>query len=365
MKTTISMKKITQKIFTSIGVLLIAFSMVSCFDDSSSNDPAAVILTAPVNSATNVAINDTITATFNKNMDHSTIVAANFTLKVTSSGTTVTGVVTYDSPNKRAVFAPSVLLTGSTNYTATITTGVNDVEGVALASNKVWTFTTAAAGLGPLPVILGSAGNYVILAKAGISTVPASVITGDIGLSPAAESFMTGFSQTKATGYSTCTQVTGFMYAADMTPPTPTYMTTAISNMQTAYTDAAGRINPNYLNILLNGEQTLAPGLHKWESNVSIGSDITISGGANDVWIFQISGNLSLANATRVTLANGAQAKNIFWQVAGTVTMGTTSHFEGIVLCQTAITMQTLSTMNGRLYAQTNVALDQATVTKP
>jgi hypothetical protein len=279
----------------------------------------------------------------------------------------IQGTVTYDLPNNKAVFAPAIILSSLTTYTMTVTTGVKNLSGIALQANRVWSFTTAAAGIGPAPVLLGTAGNFAILTKTAISTVPSSVITGDIGLSPSAESFMTGFSQTKATGYSTSVQVNGFMYAADMTPPAPVKMTTAISDMETAYTDAAGRSKPDFLDLYTGaiGGKTLAPGLYKWNSSVSVLSDVTISGGPNDTWISQITGDLSTGNTFKVLLSGGAQARNIFWQVSGTATMGTTSHFEGIVLSQTSVTLNTGATMNGRILAQTKVALDQATVTQP
>ena len=144
-------------------------------------------------------------------------------------------------------------------------------------------------------------------------------------------------------------------------------MTTAISNMQTAYTDAAGRTLPNFLNLgsgTLSGN-TLAPGLYKWGTGVNITDNITISGAANDVWIFQVSGTLNMTGAKSIILGGAAQAKNIFWQVSGAVTLGTTSHFVGTILGQTGITLQAGATMNGRALAKTLVALQQATVTKP
>jgi hypothetical protein len=206
-----------------------------------------------------------------------------------------------------------------------------------------------------------------MLAKTAISTIPASVITGDVGLSPAAKSYLTGFSQTDATGYATSPQVTGFLYAADMSPPTSSNLTTAVEDMLLAYNDAASRITPDILNHGAGeiGGQTLAPGLYKWTSSVTItGSDVTINGGANDTWIFQIDNNLSIDANLKVTLSGGAQAKNIVWQVAGEdVTMGTGSHFEGIVLSIKQITMNTGASINGKLLAQTQIALDQATVT--
>lgn len=162
-------------------------------------------------------------------------------------------------------------------------------------------------------------------------------------------------------------QVTGFLYAADMTPPTPTMMTTAISDMELAYTDAAGRVTPDFTNLGAGaiGGLTLAPGLYNWGTGVGISTDVTIDGAENDVWIFQIAENLTVANGVTVTLSGGAQARNIFWQVAGQVTLGTTSAFKGIVLSKTKIALQTGATVDGRLLAQTAVTLDQATVTEP
>jgi len=112
--------------------------------------------------------------------------------------------------------------------------------------------------------------------------------------------------------------------------------------METAYTDAAGRSTPTFLDLGGGaiGGLTLAPGLYKWASNVTIPADITIKGAANDTWIFQITGNLEMSAAQRMTLEGGARAKNIVWQVAGAADFGTTSHVEGIVLSQTAITLQ-------------------------
>jgi uncharacterized protein YcbX len=222
--------------------------------------------------------------------------------------------------------------------------------------------------LGPAPVLLGTAGNFVILAKTAVSTVPSSAITGDVGVSPAATSFLTGFSLTMVgTTSATSTQVTGNLYGADMTTPTNSNLTTAVSDMQTAYTDAAGRPTPDVLNLGSGeiGGQTLAPGLYTWTTGVTISTDVTLSGGPNDVWILQIPGNLTMSAAKHVILAGGAKAKNIFWQLTGAVDIGAGAHFEGIMLSQTAITLKTGASMNGRALAQTAVALDQNAVTQP
>jgi len=251
--------------------------------------------------------------------------------------------------------------------------GYGLTESDMLANGKygmVYTVVTATPAT-LAPVLLGTSGNFVILAKTGISTVPTSAVTGNIGLSPAAASFITGFALTAdpTNVSSTSTQVVGGgkVYAANYVAPTPTNLTTAVLDMQAAYTDAAGRPTPDHLNLGSGniGGLSLAPGLYSWGSTVSIPSNVTISGGPNAVWIFQMSGDLIMSSATRITLSGGAQAKNIFWQVAGQTTIGTTAHFEGIILSQTAITLQTGATMNGRALAQSMVALDSATITQP
>jgi hypothetical protein len=113
------------------------------------------------------------------------------------------------------------------------------------------------------------------------------------------------------------------------------------------------------------GGKTLLPGLYKWNSAVSIPMDVTLAGGVNDVWIFQIAGTFDLASAKKVILSGGAKAKNILWVVAGAVTLGTYSHFEGTILGKTSLSLKTGATMNGRLLAQTAVTLEMNTITRP
>ncbi|MDB4952566.1 MAG: hypothetical protein JWO36_135 [Myxococcales bacterium] len=234
------------------------------------------------------------------------------------------------------------------------------------------------AGLGPAPVGLGSptdvasSGSFVLLAKTGITNVTGSAVTGgNLGLSPAAASFITGFSlvadATNVFSTSSSVPAPGKVYASNYASPSPSNLTTAVLSMQTAYTDAAGRTNPDFLNLGSGniGGKTLVPGLYKWGTGVTIPTDVTISGGANDVWIFQISNDLDVSSAKNVTLSGGAQAKNIFWQVAGRVTIHASSHFEGIIFSKTGITLQTLASMHGRAFAQSLIALDNNAVTAP
>ena len=230
-------------------------------------------------------------------------------------------------------------------------------------------FTTKSQS-SPSPVNLGKAGDFVILAKTGITTTGVTGITGDIGISPSAATYMTGFGLIMdiSTTFSTSSLITGRIYAADYTTPTPTKMTAAIGDMETAYTDAAGRTSPDYTELYtgdLTG-RTLTPGLYKWSTGVMVSAGgVTISGTANDFWIFQVAQNLELTSGAIVTLSGGAQASHIFWQVAGKVTLGTTVSMKGNLLCKTQIAMNTSATLNGRALSQTAVTLDANTITTP
>ena len=214
------------------------------------------------------------------------------------------------------------------------------------------------------PVDLGTAGHFAILSKSGISTVPPSAVTGNLGVSPIDSSAITGFSLTLDSSgqFSTSAQVTGQVFGPDYASPTPVNLTTAVGDMQTAYTDAAGRTLPDHTELGSGdiGGLTLDAGLYKWSTDVTIPANVTLFGGPNDVWIFQIAGNLSIASGKAVVLSGGAQAQNVFWQVAGGVgvDLGSTSQFAGTILAQAAINMQTSASINGRLLAQTAVTLD-------
>ena len=213
------------------------------------------------------------------------------------------------------------------------------------------------------PVNLRSAEDFVILAKTGVSTTGTTAIVGNIGVSPAAATYLTGFDLIMdASGtFSGSSLVTGKFYASDYTDPTPTKMTAAIGDMETAYTDAAGRITPDFSE-LLTGDitgQTLTPGLYTWSTGVLIsGGGLTLSGSSTDIFILQVAQNLEVANDAIVTLAGGVSAENIFWQVAGNVSIGTAAQMQGIILCQTDIALNTGASLNGRAYAQTAVTLD-------
>lgn len=343
-------------------VLILLISGCSKDEDSSPSPTPTISDTSPLNNATNVARNNAITISFSTEMDPATINSS--TILVQQGTTNIPGTVTYSGTT--ATFTPTNSLLALTTYTVTVTTGAKTLAGKPFASNSSSTFTTGGSS-SVLPVVnLGTAIDYVIVAKTAINNTSTSAITGDLGLSPAATSYITGLALTNSTGFATSTQVTGKLYAADMAAPTPTNLTTTVNNMITAYNDAAGRVLPDFTELGTGniGGKTLTPGLYKWSSNVTVPTSIVISGGANDVWIFQIAGNLNLSSAVNVTLSGGAQAKNIFWQVAGQATLGTTSHFEGIILSMTGITLQTGASLNGKALAQTAVILDSNVVVK-
>lgn len=326
--------------------------------------PPAVTATAPDFAATGVIRNASVTARFSVVMDTATINATTFTL--VHGGTAIPAVVTYIG--KVATLNPLSALAPSTQYTATVTTGAQDKSGAGLTSAVTWNFTTVpSSASGPSAVNLGTSGNYVILAKSAVSTTGVTAIVGDVAVSPAAASFLTGFALTTPTTFSTSALVTGHLFAANYAVPTPANLTTAVLDMQTAYTNAAGRTLPDFVNLGAGNVQglNLVPGLYKWGTGVSIPSAVTLTGSSTDVWIFQVAGNLNVGNGAIVTLAGGAQASNIFWQVTGAATIGTTAQMKGNILSKTLISMNTGSTIVGRMLAQTAVTLNAATVTHP
>lgn len=280
------------------------------------------------------------------------------------------------------VYAPSTFVT----VIATANAGyafVNWTEnGIAVSTNSNYQFTiianrtlvanySAVPGVGPSAIDLGTAGNFGILTKSGISTTGITSVTGNIGVSPAAATAITGFGLIMDTnGQSSHTPiVTGKVYAADYAAPTPANMTTAVSDMETAFTTANGLVTPAPIVGLYAGDisgRILTAGLYKWSTSVLItNAGVTLSGGPNDTWVFQIAQDLIVNNGAKITLLGGAQAKNIFWVVTGQATLGSNTDFSGIILSKTLISLNTGAKVTGRLLAQTAVTLNASTVIQP
>ncbi|MEX2640880.1 MAG: ice-binding family protein, partial [Balneolales bacterium] len=274
--------------------------------DPSDTDKPTVVSSDPADNTEDIQLNKIISVTFSEVMDPSTINATTVTLK--NGTTSISGVVEYAGTT--ATFSPENHLQAETSYTIGVTTGARGLSGNDLESFDGSVFTTGGNAEGLEAVNTGSAGDYVILAKTAVTNVPTSAITGDMGLSPEATSSYSGFDQTDATGYAESAQVTGKMYAADMADPTPINLTTAVENMLTAYDDAAGRPTPDFIELNSGdiGGLTLSPALYNWSSTVTIPGDVVLNGGADDVWIFQIAGDLTMSSAVNVTLTGGAKA---------------------------------------------------------
>lgn len=272
---------------------------------------------------------------------------------------------------------------------AAVVAGCGGSSGSGTVSNLG---ATGGVCTGTACVDLGTASNYAILANTAIHTdANASVITGNIAVGPAVTSTaITGFSLNlpAASPYSTSAQVSGKVFAFDYAPPTPTEVNAASLAMGSAYTAAAAKATAggglpaggpqecpgvgamsDVNNALAGGGSFpvtgLPAGVYTCGVDITIPGTLTLNGSATDVWVFKTTGTLAQAAATQVLLTGGALAKNVFWQVAGAVTVGSTAKFKGIILGQTAITFGNLSSIEGRLLAQTAVTLDATTVTQP
>ncbi len=308
-----------------------------------------VISTDPVNNATGVPLNKFVTAFFSEAMDPLTMNSLTFTLK--QGNTPVSGAVSYAGTG--GTFVPESDLEPNTTYTATITTGARDLAGNALASDYVWQFTTGAAlpPPGPAMVNLGCASGFPILAGSTVTNTGNTIVNGDLGLSPG--SSVTGFPP----GI-----VNGTIRIND------TEANNAKSCLTSAYNDAAGRAPGATVSGNIGG-QTLTPGVYTSTSTLAISSgDLTLDaqGNSEGVFIFQIPSSLTVTSGRQVILAGSAQAKNVFWQVGTSATIGTTAAMKGTIMADQSVTMQNGASLVGR--AMTRIAavtLDFNAVSNP
>ena len=321
----------------------------------------------PTNAATEVATTVNLTATFSEAVDPATVTgpAYAFTLEDTTDvvHVAVAGAVSLDGLT--ATFNPDSALIAGSEYTARISTALEDTSGNPLAAEYSWTFITA----GLRPVMLESTGDFVMLATTGVTVGASETITGDIGLNALDTSFV-GFDQildvSGTFSRAASATITGNMYANNYTDPTPLYLTTAIADMNAAYADAAGRVGWTDLVSGELGGRTLAPGLYHCASAASITTNLILDGGPDGIYIFQIGGGLTMAAAVQVVLPNGALPKNVFWQTVGAVGLGASAQLQGIVLSNAAITLGASTVVNGRLFAPTiDISADSVSVLEP
>jgi len=217
---------------------------------------------------------------------------------------------------------------------------------------------------------LGTATSFAVLAGQHITDVPSSVITGNVGLSPASGSFYSGL---------TSAEVTGTIYAVDGAGPggsvnNPALLTTAKNDLTTAYLNAANQTPATVLSGSDNqlGGQTLTAGIYSFghanTANLTAATPLILNGqgNADSVFIFQASSDLIMASASSIQLINGAQACNVYWQVTSSATLGTGSTFVGTIMALTSITDNGSSTVSGRLLARNaDVVLNKTTITVP
>ena len=349
-------------------MVLFAFGLAACggsdqahpSDGGGGDSPdevMAIVANEPLDGATDVPINGTISAMFSAELDALTLTASTFTL-TGPSAVAVDGTVIY--ANAVAVFVPSTNLAADSTFTATITTSVKSSTGAALAAPYSWSFTTGTRVLG-VPVNLRSASNYAVLSKRAISGT-GSTVMGDMGISPSRSNSITGFAlSTPPTDHTTSAQVVGKVYARDYLSPTPALLVTAVDDLQLAITEAAGRTPTVTTAGGEIGGMSIAPGVYRWQT-AAITTDVTLAGSATDVWVFQIAGTLGMAAAQRVVLTGGALPKNVFWQVTGAVTIGASAQLNGVVLASGPFTSGAASVITGRLLSQMEITITNSAV---
>jgi hypothetical protein len=230
--------------------------------------------------------------------------------------------------------------------------------------------------MGASAINLGTSNKYLILAKTGVTTTGVTDIRGNIGVSPIDSTAITGFGliMDASNKFSRSSLVSGgAVYAANYADPTPAHLTTAISDMETAYTSAAGQVPPDATELFGGnlGGHTITPGVYKWSTDVLIPTSTTLTldaqGDKNAVWVFQVAGDLTMETGSRMVLTNNGTARNVFWQVGGptSVTLGSGAHAEGIILSSKAIVMQSGASLRGRALVQTAVTMIANTIDLP
>lgn len=350
--------------------------------------PPEIVSTVPANTATNVPLNQAVSATFTEAMNPLTITTGTFLL--TGPGATaIGGTVSYDAIDFIATFTPTAVLTASTTYTATVTNGATDLAGNPLGSTGApnpWTFTTGATVilppvLGPTISLFGGFGGPAGITNQGIETV----INGDIGTT-GASTLITGFydkSIAAVAGVYPCSYTVtplniGLVNGSiDTAPPPPTVgcpsegtaetmavASEALLEAQTAYNTLMNMPPGTTLSTNELGNRTLAPGTYTSATFYDITAGpltLDAQGDPNAVWIFQMGTYLTVGtpSATEsVILTNGAQAKNVFWQVgsAATINGAGGGTMVGTIISQAGISVSTagnsaITTVDGRLLA--------------
>lgn len=302
--------------------------------------------TTIANAAPNVAINTTVGVTFSEGMDPLTVTTANFTLETTIGNVAVLGTVGYSGGNW--IFTPNVNLANSTGYTATITTGVNDLAGNALASSYSWSFTTVAAGAA---INLGDAANFgVLVGQAGGATLTnnglATTVNGDVGASSQTNV------PTLGAGFINYQNVADVPYQ------------NALTSMTAAITDANSRTCDVTTGATNLGGLTLPPGVYCYTGAITMTGTFRMNGPG--LYIFRTSSTLDAA-ANAIVDLNGATAANVFWVPVGATTLAADVTFKGTIMSTAAaITVGANTTLtNGRVMSGSAVTLSSNVITKP
>lgn len=335
-------------------------------------------VTAKATSKSNADVSAELVITISNQVTDNT---APLAAKITSSNANIDQTMVGTSSDQFVSSVKWVLLSDQTIYQQAITnaqatlssipltdTEVADAVNVLEAATVVFNASKQDGTKIIANIDLGTADNFVLLSKTGISVTGAAMVTGDIGISPATASYITGFGliMDSSNEFSTSSLVVGSIFAADYLVSTPATLTQAISDMMTAYNDGAGRTS-DYTELYtgdLSGK-TLTTGVYMWSNDVLINTDFTLTGSSTDIFIFKIAGTLTMAANTQITLSGGVLSKNIYWVVADTVAIGVGADFQGVILSMTNVSMNTGSTISGMIYAQTSISLDATIVTKP
>ena len=357
----------------------LAANTVWTFSTANALDSTAplVSLTLPAPGNLGICINPILTAQFSEAMDPLSLTTSTLTLAPTSApGAAVGLVLSYDPLTNTVSMNPGALLSAQTAYTATVrsgTLGVKDLANNALASDKVWSFTTGNATC-QVPVVLGASSGFAILASASVTNIPTSTIVGHVGLTPDTGANITGFSSPL-----TCPEVVGQIYAVDSTGPAcalpdGVLLSQAKTDALAAFANANHAVRGTPVSVTTNlAGLTLYPGLYEslTSLDLSAGGALTLDaqGDPNAVFLLRSATSITTLSTSQIVLSGGAKASQVFWTAGSAITLGVNSVMKGTLLAGTAVTLQTGATLEGRALNQgpaaAAITCDACTITLP
>ncbi len=310
-------------------------------------------------------------------MNPATIVspAVSFTVKETISGISVAGSVSLDAANTVATFTPNAVLASNMQFTVIISTAATSTAGTALVNIYGWSFTTGAQ-IGQAPINLGTAASFMVLGGTSIDNVSSAAnptrVNGQLGIDPGSASNVTGFTDSTPAGTGIIS--TGGIQFGPVVSQAKNDLLAALNeaNARTGNQIAVG--TNDLATFMVNGGSpgVYPPGLYSSGTTLALSSGnmtLDAKGDPDAVWVFKAGSSLTVSDTRQLILLNGAKAKNVFWSLGSSASIGDQVSFKGNILAGTSNTIGTATangtTVEGRVFSISGLHLFSTTINAP